>query len=107
MSFEDIEDHDGVRCSWNVLPNTRIEATRSVVPVSTLYTPLKERPEFPPVMYEPVMCKAPCRAVLNPHCQIDVRGKLWICPFCLQRNQFPPHYKDISTNNLPPELLNR
>lgn len=37
--------------------------------------------------------------------QIDVRGKLWICPFCLQRNAFPPHYKDISNTNLPPELL--
>ncbi|KAJ2721938.1 GTPase-activating protein S23 [Coemansia sp. Benny D115] len=104
MDFETIEDTDGVRCSWNVLPNTRIEATRSVVPVATLYTPLKERPEFPPVMYEPVMCKSPCRAVLNPYCQIDVRGKLWICPFCLQRNQFPPHYRDISNVNLPPEL---
>lgn len=34
-----------------------------------------------------------------------MRAKLWICPFCLQRNQFPPHYKDISENNLPPELL--
>jgi protein transport protein SEC23 len=37
--------------------------------------------------------------------QIDVRGKLWICPFCLQRNPFPPHYKDISASNLPAELL--
>ena len=37
--------------------------------------------------------------------QIDVRGRLWICPFCLQRNQFPPHYKDISNTNLPAELL--
>ncbi|KAJ2501986.1 GTPase-activating protein S23 [Coemansia sp. RSA 1972] len=107
MDFEAIEDQDGVRCSWNVLPNTRIEATRSVVPVSALYTPLKERPEQPPIRYEPVMCKVPCRAVLNPYCQIDVRGKLWICPFCLQRNQFPPHYKDISAHNLPPELLPR
>lgn len=34
-----------------------------------------------------------------------MRGKLWICPFCLQRNPFPPHYKDISTTNLPAELL--
>lgn len=24
---------------------------------------------------------------------------------CLQRNSFPPHYKDLSANNLPPELL--
>lgn len=37
--------------------------------------------------------------------QIDVRGKLWICPFCLSRNAFPPHYKDISSTNLPAELL--
>lgn len=37
--------------------------------------------------------------------QIDIRGKLWICPFCLSRNAFPPHYKDISNTNLPAELL--
>lgn len=37
--------------------------------------------------------------------QIDIRGKLWICPFCLQRNAFPPHSKDISNTNLPAELL--
>ena len=36
---------------------------------------------------------------------IDIRGKLWICPFCLSRNAFPPHYKDISHTNLPPELM--
>ncbi|KAJ2229540.1 GTPase-activating protein S23, partial [Coemansia sp. RSA 485] len=53
MDFEAIEDQDGVRCSWNVLPNTRIEATRCVVPVSALYTVLKDRPNVPPVMYEP------------------------------------------------------
>jgi protein transport protein SEC23 len=56
-------------------------------------------------MYEPVTCKAPCRAILNPFCSIDTRGKIWICPFCLQRNPFPPHYKDITPTNLPPELL--
>jgi len=77
------------------------------------------------VLYEPVTCKAQCKAILNPYwyvagsnntstfypanagfsgSQIDVRGKLWICPFCLQRNPFPPHYKDISATNLPAEL---
>jgi protein transport protein SEC23 len=30
---------------------------------------------------------------------------MWICPFCLQRNPFPPHYKDITASNLPAELL--
>ena len=105
MNVDEVEDRDGVRLSWNVWPATKLEATRTVVPVAALYTPLKEREDLPPVLYEPVMCKPPCRAVLNPYCQVDVRGKLWICPFCLSRNPFPPHYKDISTTNLPAELL--
>ncbi|KAF1926054.1 GTPase activating protein Sec23a [Didymella exigua CBS 183.55] len=29
---------------------------------------------------------------------------MWICPFCLQRNGLPPHYKDISAEQIPPEL---
>ncbi|KAL1921229.1 uncharacterized protein VTP21DRAFT_10945 [Calcarisporiella thermophila] len=107
MNFEEIEDQDGIRLSWNVFPSTRIEANRAVVPIACLFTPMKEREDFNenPIWYEPVTCKAPCRAILNPFCQIDVRAKLWICPFCLQRNQFPPHYKDISSSNLPAELL--
>lgn len=56
-------------------------------------------------MYEPVSCKGSCRAILNPYCALDLRARLWICPFCLQRNPFPPHYKDISNTNLPAELL--
>lgn len=43
--------------------------------------------------------------MVTSYSQIDIRGKLWICPFCLQRNAFPPHYKDISNTNLPSELL--
>lgn len=33
-----------------------------------------------------------------------MRARIWICPFCLQRNSLPPHYKDISENAIPPEL---
>lgn len=36
--------------------------------------------------------------------QVDTRAKLWICPFCLQRNQLPVHYKDIGPNAWPLEL---
>jgi hypothetical protein len=57
----------GVRLSWNVWPSSRIEATRTVVPISALYTPLKQRDDLPPVLYEPVTCKPPCRAILNPY----------------------------------------
>ncbi|KAI8069597.1 protein transporter SEC23 [Gongronella butleri] len=107
MNFDEIEEQDGIRFTWNAWPSSRVEATKAVVPIACLYTPLKERDDFidNPIWYEPVTCKAPCRAILNPYCQIDVRGKLWICPFCLQRNSFPPHYTNLSTTNLPPELL--
>ncbi|CED82394.1 protein transporter sec23 [Phaffia rhodozyma] len=104
MDYDELEERDGVRFSWNTWPSSRLEATRTVVPVSALYTPLKEREDLPEVKYEPVTCKN-CRAILNPYCTLDIRSKLWICPFCLQRNPFPAHYKDIAPNNLPPELL--
>uniref|UniRef100_A0A3P8W1J2 Protein transport protein SEC23 n=1 Tax=Cynoglossus semilaevis TaxID=244447 RepID=A0A3P8W1J2_CYNSE len=85
------EDRDGVRFSWNVWPSSRLEATRMVVPVAALFTPLKERPDLPPIQYEPVLCsRATCRAVLNPLCQVDYRAKLWACNFCYQRNQRGP-----------------
>ncbi|MEQ2173101.1 Protein transport protein Sec23A, partial [Goodea atripinnis] len=61
------EERDGVRFSWNVWPSSRLEATRMVVPVAALFTPLRERSDLPPIQYEPVLCsRATCRAVLNP-----------------------------------------
>ena len=85
-----------------------------------MYTPLKEKPDTPLLQFEPVICKQPCRSVLNPFwyalatlqfeslltiaSQVDVRARLWICPFCLSRNPLPPHYKDITANAIPPEL---
>ncbi|XP_034044242.1 protein transport protein Sec23B isoform X1 [Thalassophryne amazonica] len=100
------EDRDGVRFSWNLWPSSRLEATRLVVPVSCLFTPLKERLDLPPVQYEPVLCsRANCRAVLNPLCQVDFRAKIWACNFCFQRNPFPPSYAGISEVNQPAELM--
>jgi protein transport protein SEC23 len=61
------EERDGVRLTWNVWPSTRIEATKLVVPMAAMVTPLKERPDLPPAQYEPVLCgRSQCRAVLNP-----------------------------------------
>jgi len=38
--------------------------------------------------------------------QVDFRTKLWSCPFCLARNNFPPHYaENIGESNLPAELI--
>ena len=50
------EERDGVRFSWNVWPSSRLEATRMVVPLACLLTPLKERPDLPPVQYELQTC---------------------------------------------------
>ena len=103
--FEVAKETDGIRCSWNCLPHTKIEASRTIVPISALYTPLHKKPDLAVLQYDPVACRTPCRAVLNPYCQLDVRAKIWICPFCLTRNPLLPHYKDISQNALPHELL--
>lgn len=115
------EDKDGVRLSWNVWPSSRLEATRMVVPLASLYTPLKERPDLPPIQYDPVMCaRQNCKAILNPMCQVDFRAKLWVCNFCFNRlvattnikhndrdvrNTFPPQYAAISEQNQPAELI--
>jgi protein transport protein SEC23 len=101
-SFEDIEDLNGIRLSWNSFPTSRIEGTRLVIPIGAMYSPLKEiNSPFP---YEPTACKS-CRAILNPYCQVDFRGRIWSCPFCLGRNPLPQHYADISPTQLPAELL--
>ncbi|XP_059095381.1 protein transport protein Sec23A-like isoform X2 [Tigriopus californicus] len=100
------EDRDGVRLSWNVWPSSRLEATRMVVPLGAFYTPLKERPDLPPIQYDPVLCaRQSCKAILNPMCQVDFRAKLWVCNFCFNRNTFPPQYAAISEQNQPAELI--
>ena len=38
-----------------------------VVPVGCMYTPLKDRPDLPPIVYDPVVCsRSSCKAILNP-----------------------------------------
>jgi Sec23/Sec24 zinc finger len=72
------EDLDGISFSWNTWPTTRIEASRTVVPIGAIYTPLKTRPaDFPPVEYPPVVCK--CKVILNPYCGIDIASRTWTC----------------------------
>lgn len=104
--FHGPEQRDGTRFSWNVWPSTRLEATRIVVPLGCLYTPLKRIENMPsPLSYDPIRCNG-CSAVLNPAVQIDHKSKLWSCPFCMQRNHFPPHYaENITETNLPAELI--
>ena len=103
--FHEVEATDGVRFSWNVWPSSRLEATRMVVPLGCLYTPLKPIENLPLLPYEPIVCRGTCKSILNPYCRIDFNAKIWVCPFCFQRNHFPPHYSEVSENNLPAELI--
>ncbi|KAI8545608.1 hypothetical protein RHMOL_Rhmol07G0052800 [Rhododendron molle] len=102
--FLDLETQDGVRMPWNVIPGTKHDSSNAIIPVSALYTPLKPLPSTTPTLpYAPLRCRN-CRAVLNPFSIVDFASKIWICPFCLYRNHFPPHYHSISDDNLPAEL---
>lgn len=41
---------------------------------------------------EPVVCRQPCGAVLNPFCQI-LNGRGWLCSVCGQTNPLPSQYQ--------------
>uniref|UniRef100_A0A7S3VAU6 Protein transport protein SEC23 n=1 Tax=Chaetoceros debilis TaxID=122233 RepID=A0A7S3VAU6_9STRA len=106
-----LESTHGVRLSFHNWPSNRLEATRIIAPIGAIYTPLARLPNTsaPPTAlpYEPIRCSSvTCNAVLNPYCQVDFRSKLWVCPFCTNRNHFPSHYADnINEQNLPAELI--
>lgn len=67
--IQQTEANDGIRFSWNTWPSSRLDAAQLVVPISCLYTPMKEREGLPPIMYDPVVCSR-CRGILNPFCQV-------------------------------------
>ncbi|KAF3795134.1 transport protein [Nymphaea thermarum] len=102
--FVELEAQDGVRMTWNVVPGTKTEAATCVVPVAAVYTPLKPLSGAPTLPYAPLRCRT-CRSILNPFCTVDFVAKIWVCPFCYQRNHFPQHYSSISEQNLPAELF--
>lgn len=63
------EDCDGVCFTWNASLSSRIDATGLVVPLKTLYQPIKEQVDFPPIQYDPVLCtRSTCRAIFYPLC---------------------------------------
>lgn len=102
--FAELEEIDGVRMTWNVWPQSRLEAAKCVVPFTTLYSPAKQTSQLQVVEYDPVSCKT-CGSVLNPYCSVDFAAKIWTCPFCHTRNHFPPHYAGISEASVPAELF--
>lgn len=102
--FAQQEDLDGIRLTWNRWPTSKVEASKCVVPMAAVYTPLRHFPDKQSLPYPPLRCRT-CPALLCPYAQVDFINKLWVCPFCFQRNHFPQHYHHMAQNNLPPELF--
>ncbi|OIV98474.1 hypothetical protein TanjilG_16801 [Lupinus angustifolius] len=103
MPNTDPEGLDGVRMTWNVWPRSKLESSKCVIPLAATISLIKPHPHIPRLPYAPLRCKT-CSSVLNPFSRVDFTAKIWICPFCYQRNHFPPHYNAVSETNLPGEL---
>ncbi|XP_054806066.1 protein transport protein SEC23 E-like isoform X1 [Prosopis cineraria] len=103
LANTDPEGIDGVRMTWNAWPRTKVEASKCVIPLAANICLIRSHPDIPHLPYAPLRCKT-CSSVLNPFSRVDFTAKIWICPFCYQRNHFPPHYNAISETNVPGEL---
>ncbi|XP_011045698.1 PREDICTED: protein transport protein SEC23-like [Populus euphratica] len=99
----DPEGIDSVRMTWNNWPRTKVEASKCVIPLAASISPIRPHSEIPTLPYPPLRCKT-CTSIMNCFSRVDFTAKIWICPFCYQRNHFPPHYSMISETNLPAEL---
>lgn len=104
MDFVELEAIEGLRWSWNSWPVSKVEASALVIPLSIMCTPLMQLNELPLLPYDPLICNH-CGAVLNPYARVDYQSRIWICPFCFQKNSFPRSYAGIGENNLPAELF--
>ncbi|KAI3880292.1 hypothetical protein MKX03_011025 [Papaver bracteatum] len=95
---------DGIRMTWNSWPTTKLDANKIIIPIAISISPIKSHSDIQILPYIPLRCKT-CSCILNPFSRVDFSVKIWICPFCFLRNQFPPHYSPmISDINLPAEL---
>lgn len=45
--FASLEEVDAVRLSWNVWPNSKLEAAKCIVPFGAMYSPNKRLPNMP------------------------------------------------------------
>ncbi|CAL6032558.1 Sec23 [Hexamita inflata] len=101
--FYEVEDTQGVRCPWNIWPQTRMDLMRNGVPLSILYTPSKQIEKLLRVQYPCVRCTK-CAAILNPFNPVDFASKQYTCCFCGTQQQLPPAYREITEQRKPAEL---
>ena len=98
-------ERNGLKFVWNILPNSRTDMTKIIIPLGFHYTPLVKNENIPLLEYEPLRCRN-CNSVISPLFPFSVRAKKWECPFCNIQINFPKTYSDFMTEeNLPAELL--
>ncbi|XP_042505272.1 protein transport protein SEC23-like [Macadamia integrifolia] len=104
MDFVELEAIEGLRWSWSAWPASKSEASALAIPLSIMCTPLMQFNELPLLPYDPLICNR-CGGALNPYARVDYKSRLWVCPFCYQKNPFPRSYAGIGENSLPAELF--
>ncbi|KAF9761538.1 Protein transport protein SEC23 [Nosema granulosis] len=97
-AIREIEKNDGVRLTWNVWGTKGEEAAK--VPLACLYNIHQETGLLE---CEPIFCSS-CKSVLNFYCSIDFGRQSWSCVICNTSNGLPSHARDITPDNLLPEL---
>ncbi|XP_071697568.1 protein transport protein SEC23 G [Rutidosis leptorrhynchoides] len=101
MDFVELEAIEGLRWSWNSWPVSKSDL---VIPLSIIQTPLMKFNELPILSYDPLICRN-CGSILNPYARVDYPSRIWVCPFCYNKNSFPRSYAEIGENNIPAELF--
>lgn len=105
MNFEDREDKDGVRVTWNNVPKSKLQNQRNIVPLSTLYTPLNNKSKISCLDATCISRCRQCKAFLNPYVTVNQQtSDIWYCQFCSFGNRMS--LSETGTYPLPiqPEL---
>lgn len=93
-----IEEVDGIRLTWNIWPV--VSTKGDLIPIACLYN---IHQDCPVINCEPIPCSR-CQSILCPQSILDFGSKTWTCNICGNKNVLPPHARDISPQNILPEM---
>lgn len=83
MDFEEREDNDGIRLTWNNVPKLKLQNHRNVAPLAALYTPFNNKLEVNCLNVAHMLRCRQCKAFVNPYVTINQQmGDIWYCQFC-------------------------
>ena len=100
MNFEDNEDRNGVRVTWNNVPKSKLQHHRNIAPLAALYTPLNTKGPVQCLDASHMQRCRQCKAFLNPYVTINQQtGDIWYCQFCTFGNRL------VSNNGEYPQAL--